>query len=333
MRRIQINRYNTKEKWKKVNEDNKKIVKEYMEYASATDKSQATREVYLHNLQLFFVWVMEERDNIFFTELTKRDYMGWLSYLIDKQKLSPSRVRQMRSTISSLSNFCEDILADDGDKRFLNYRNLVLKIPAPALTYVREKTFLSDEQINKLLDWLEKDKNWRECLYVALSFVTGCRKGEIVQFNRSDFTEATLKNGVYTTSIKRGKGRGRAGKPRRFYVPAELIDRYLKPYLAERKDNKDHLFVSKFKGEWKCVSANIFNSWCSKYSEYLGVPVYPHCYRGSIATVLKNRGKDLTNIQTLLDHESIETTAIYVKKDEESDIINLFREEEEPYDV
>lgn len=125
VRRTQQNVYNTKEKWQNVNENNKKLVKEFIEYASATDKSIATREVYRHNLQLFFLWVMEEKNNVFFTELKKRDYMGWLAYLIDKQNLSPSRVRQMRSTVSSLSNFCEDVLADE-DERFENYRNLIL---------------------------------------------------------------------------------------------------------------------------------------------------------------------------------------------------------------
>lgn len=331
VRRTQQNVYNTKEKWQNVNENNKKLVKEFIEYASATDKSIATREVYYHNLQLFFLWVMEEKNNVFFTELKKRDYMGWLAYLIDKQNLSPSRVRQMRSTVSSLSNFCEDVLADE-DERFENYRNLILKIPAPSLEYVREKTFLTDEQINSLLDWLEKQEAWRDCLYVALSFATGARKGELVQFKRSDFSDESLNDGIYTTSIKRAKGAGRQGKRRRFFVPAELIDRYLKLYLETRDDDVDDLFVSKHNGKMECISPNTFNHWCKRYAKFLGVPVYPHCYRGSIATVLKERGKDLSRIQILLGHESIETTQGYVKKDEEGDIRDLFREGEEEYD-
>lgn len=326
-RKLQYNRYGTKEKWKDVNEDNKTLIKEFMEYLSATDKSKATRDSYFHSLQLFFLWVMEERNNVFFAELKKRDFMGWLAYLIDEQKLSPSRTRQLRSTVSSLANFCEDVLADE-DERFDNYRNLVLKIPAPNLEYTREKTFLTDEQIGKLLDWLEEQKAWRDCLYVALSFATGARKGEVVQFKISDFTSDTLKDGIYTTSVKRAKGPGRQGKRRRFFVPAELIDRYLKLYLATRTDDADDLFV--YNG--KCVSPNTFNNWCKRYSEFLGVPVYPHCYRGSIATVLKERGKDLSRIQILLGHESIETTQGYVKIDEEGDIRDLFREEEEDYE-
>lgn len=88
-RRFQYNTYDTDRKWQYVNEENKLLLKEFMEYASATDKSGATRETYLHNLKLFFLWVMEERNNVFFPDLKKRDFMAWLSYLIDKQKLSP----------------------------------------------------------------------------------------------------------------------------------------------------------------------------------------------------------------------------------------------------
>jgi len=331
-RRFQYNTYDTDRKWQYVNEENKLLLKEFMEYASATDKSGATRETYLHNLKLFFLWVMEERNNVFFPDLKKRDFMAWLSYLIDKQKLSPSRVRQMRSTVSSLSNFCEDILSDE-DERFKDYRNLIRKIPAPKLEQVREKTFLTDEQVNKLLDWLEAQKAWKHCLYVALSFTTGARKAEIMQFKRSDFTEETLKNGIYVTSVKRAKGAGMQGKRRRFYAPADAIDRYLKLYLETRTDDLDDLFISNYGGKVKPVSTNTFNQWCEKYSEYLGIPVYPHCYRASIATSLKERGKDPNKIKQLLGHEDLATTQLYIRQNEEEDIIDLFKEDEEEYEV
>lgn len=315
--------YNATEAWEYVNEDNKILVKEFMEYISATDKSPETKISYFHNLQLFFQWVMNERGNKFFADLKKRDFMAWLSYLVDTQKLSPSRVRHLRSTVSSLSNFCENVLADE-DERFKGYRNLILKIPAPPLENVRQKTYLTDEQINQLLDWLEEQQAWKDCLYITLSFCTGARKSEIRQFKRSDFTEENLINGMYRTSVKRAKGKGRQGKQRVFLVPKDIIDRYLKLYLETRTDDLDDLFVTKYKGEIRCASPTTFNSWCDKYSKYLGVPVYPHCYRSSIATVLKERGKDVTKIQKMLGHKDLSTTMIYIKEDEEGDIADLF---------
>lgn len=316
--------YNAEEAWEDVSEENKILVKEFMEYVSATDKSPETKRVYIHNLKLFFQWVLNERENKFFAELKKRDFMSWLSYLVDTQKLSPSRVRQLRSTISSLSNFCENVLADE-DKRFENYRNLILKIPAPPLESVREITYLSDEQINKLLDWLEEQQAWKDCLYIVLSFYTGARKSEVRQFKISDFTKDTLQNGMYKTSLKRAKGRGKIGKQRYFLIPQEIVDKYLGLYLTTRVDDLDDLFVTKYKGKVNSVSLNTFNHWCDKYSEYLGIPVYPHCYRSSIATMLKERGKDPVKIQKMLGHKDISTTMGYIRENDEEDIIDLFQ--------
>lgn len=321
---IEYHIYNAEEAWEDVSEENKILVKEFMEYVSATDKSPETKRVYIHNLKLFFQWVLNERENKFFAELKKRDFMSWLSYLVDTQKLSPSRVRQLRSTISSLSNFCENVLADE-DKRFENYRNLILKIPAPPLESVREITYLSDEQINKLLDWLEEQQAWKDCLYIVLSFYTGARKSEIRQFKISDFTKDTLQNGMYKTSLKRAKGRGKIGKQRYFLIPQEIVDKYLGLYLTTRVDDLDDLFVTKYKGKVNSVSLNTFNHWCDKYSEYLGIPVYPHCYRSSIATILKERGKDPVKIQKMLGHKDISTTMGYIRENDEEDIIDLFQ--------
>lgn len=323
-RHMEYHIYNVEEAWEDVSEENKILVKEFMEYVSATDKSPETKRVYIHNLKLFFQWVLNERENKFFAELKKRDFMSWLSYLVDTQKLSPSRVRQLRSTISSLSNFCENVLADE-DKRFENYRNLILKIPAPPLESVREITYLSDEQIDKLLDWLEEQQAWKDCLYIVLSFYTGARKSEVRQFKISDFTKDTLQNGMYKTSLKRAKGRGKIGKQRYFLIPQEIVDKYLGLYLTTRVDDLDDLFVTKYKGKVNSVSLNTFNHWCDKYSEYLGIPVYPHCYRSSIATMLKERGKDPVKIQKMLGHKDISTTMGYIRENDEEDIIDLFQ--------
>lgn len=323
-RHMEYHIYNVEEAWEDVSEENKILVKEFMEYVSATDKSPETKRVYIHNLKLFFQWVLNERENKFFAELKKRDFMSWLSYLVDTQKLSPSRVRQLRSTISSLSNFCENVLADE-DKRFENYRNLILKIPAPPLESVREITYLSDEQINKLLDWLEEQQAWKDCLYIVLSFYTGARKSEVRQFKISDFTKDTLQNGMYKTSLKRAKGRGKIGKQRYFLIPQEIVDKYLGLYLTTRVDDLDDLFVTKYKGKVNSASLNTFNHWCDKYSEYLGIPVYPHCYRSSIATMLKERGKDPVKIQKMLGHKDISTTMGYIRENDEEDIIDLFQ--------
>lgn len=320
-----IHKYDAEADWNNnVNIENKKLVKEFMEYISATDRSPQTKSSYLHNLKLFFQFIYKEKDNKFFGELKKRDFMSWLSYLVDTQELSPARVRALRSTVSSLSNFCENILADE-DCRFEGYRNLILKIPAPSLEKIREKTYLTDEQVNQLLDWLEEKQDWQKCLYVAISFGTGARKGEVLQMKISDFNKENLINGMYKTSIKRCKGKGRNGEQRAFLIPAIMVDKYLDLYLPTREDDLDDLFVVKYGGIVKRPDPSTFNSWCDKFSEYLKVPVYPHAYRASIATVLSERGKDPSKIQKLLGHKQLTTTLEnYIKPSDENDICDLY---------
>ena len=116
-------RQDAEKAWETVNIENKKLVKEYFEYLTATDHSVQTKNKYLSNIKIFFKWVLENRDNKFFADMTKRDYMGWLASL-QEAGLSPNRVKVLRSTVSSLAGFCETMLEDEDD-RFDNYRNLI----------------------------------------------------------------------------------------------------------------------------------------------------------------------------------------------------------------
>ena len=107
-----------------------------------------------------------------FVDIKKRDIMNFQNYLI-KQGLSPARIRVLRSSISSLSNFIENIL--DEEEKYENFRNIVNKIPAPTLQAVREKTVISDEEVEVLLDTLVKKNKIQQIqvLYLLFAIVMG----------------------------------------------------------------------------------------------------------------------------------------------------------------
>lgn len=66
------NELTDKERLDKVNEDNKQLEEDFLEYLSSTDKSKGTIKQYKANLHIFWVWCLEKNKNKFFVDITKK---------------------------------------------------------------------------------------------------------------------------------------------------------------------------------------------------------------------------------------------------------------------
>ena len=132
---------------------------------------------------------------IFFLKILLKNFQN---YLI-KQGLSPARIRVLRSSISSLSNFIENIL--DEEEKYENFRNIVNKIPAPTLQAVREKTVISDEEVEILLDTLVKKNKIQLACFVAMAAYSGARKSELVQYKTTFFKDENVRNNKLITGV------------------------------------------------------------------------------------------------------------------------------------
>ena len=53
----------TQEKWEKVNEKNKKLIVEFVDYLQSANKSPMTIKQYESQLRTFFVFVLEKCEN------------------------------------------------------------------------------------------------------------------------------------------------------------------------------------------------------------------------------------------------------------------------------
>jgi integrase/recombinase XerD len=181
-RKTEQHRYWSQEKWDRVNEKNKKLFNDFLRYCRSTDKSPDTIDSYESNLGIFFIWMLENADNKSFFDIKKYDIMNFQDWMVNTQNLSSNRVRQLKSTISSMSNFICDML----DEEYPNFKNIVNKIKPPAKQEVREKTVLTNEQIENLLNILVENKKYCQACLVACLAASGVRKGEIIQF-KTDF--------------------------------------------------------------------------------------------------------------------------------------------------
>ena len=146
-RKTKQNKITNPELISQINPKNVRLMNDFLEYLRSIGKAESTVKAYTSDLYIFFVWVLQNADNKYFPEVTKRDIISYQNWLLRSNENSPARVRRLKSTLSSLSNYIEAILDDE----LPNFRSIVRKIENPVNEPTREKTVLTDEQADYLL--------------------------------------------------------------------------------------------------------------------------------------------------------------------------------------
>lgn len=316
----------TEEEWEECNKTNRKIAKEFLRQSQL---SPATLKQYESAVRIFFRWVKDEEDNKSLYELKPRHGLSYQNYLVE-MGLSPNAVKFKRSVVSSLCGFVEVFLSDECP----TFRNIYNKqVPNVAKSNVREKVPLTSVEYKKLCKELEKREEWQMLAFLKFTFYSGCRKSEVHQLLKEVVTYEKVKdkNGkekpYYQTKNIRGKGRGREGKPIKLIFD-DGVKKALEKWLEVRgEDDCPYMFVSKKKnGETKHIDKGSFNYWLNTtFSEIVGRPIWVHLLRSSRATQLvEEEGKDIEAVKSLLNHESSETTKIYVVKDTDDELDGIF---------
>ena len=149
-RKTKQNEITSPELLSQVNPENIRLKHDFIAYLQSVQRSPKTIAGYANDLDIFWVWNLQNNGNKFFPKISKRDYAAYQHWLINENGNSPARVRRLKSAISSLSNYVENILDDEDE--FKGFRSTVRKIENPAMQQVRKKTVWSDEALDKLLD-------------------------------------------------------------------------------------------------------------------------------------------------------------------------------------
>ena len=285
----------TKDKMDLVNEENIELLNEFIEYLQSTDKAEGTIKNYTSDIKIAYIWSLEKCKNKSFIEFTKRDIMKYQNYMLNSMGLSSNRIRRLKASLSSLSNFIENVLDDD----YPEFRNIVNKIPAPIKEAVRQKTVLSDEQVQTCLDALIASNKIQMACVLALAWSSGARKSELLRFKISDFKEENIKFGsLYKTTDKmKTKGRGSKGKLLYRYCLKNKIKPYLDLWIEERnkledipEELQDLIFIVKRKGIYEEAQVSTLDSWSNFIAKKLNVDFYFHCLRHNFTTELSKSG-------------------------------------------
>ena len=310
----------------KCNPENLRLAEDYMEYLASVGRSPGTIYQYRANLNIFWCWNYRENRDKFFVKVTKRDFAKFQNAALNQWKWSPRRVRTFRATLSSLSNYIENMLDDE----FPDYRSVVLKIEAPANDLVREKTVFEESELQQILDELCEQGRYEQACMLSLAMNSGRRKSELLLFKVSYFDKKNLICGgaLYKTPEKiKTKGRGVNGKPLTVYTLAKGFDKYLNLWLEAREKagiKSEWLFPKHDKRSPDHLEVHTMDAWAKLFSSIIGRPFYWHSMRHFFTTKLAKSNIPDTVIADIVGWSSPALVAVYNDSEAEDEFDKYF---------
>ena len=243
-------------------------------------------------------------------EMMRRNYSNrTIKAYLDcvKQFLRTYNGEPRKISKSDVKNYLENLSDKTGSTKNVHLsaliflmRNILNKNFTSKLKYSRmPKTLpvvLSREEINLLINSIDNEKHK---LIVKLLYGSGLRVSEIVNLRARDLD---LQNNYGW--VRGGKG----NKDRMYIVPVTLKEEIGK--LIEGKNDDSYIFDS-YNGH---LSSRSIQEIIKKATKKAGIKkrVHPHTLRHSYATHLVENGYDIAAVQSLLGHNSPQTTMVYL---------------------
>jgi len=241
--------------------------------------SESTRVTYENQMRLFMEFIAPTPIRLITKELVDK----YMIYLVDTRKVS---VSTQNTAINAIKFYLERV--NKGERTFYYVDRPIKDRLLPSV--------LSEEEMQKLLG---ASKNIKHRCIMFLLYSGGLRISELLSLKMQDIDEYRMI--IY---IRGGKG----GKDR-ITLLSKLALEYLKYYLELHKP-QEWLFEGP---DGRQYSPRSVNQFIHRYCSFAGIRkhVSAHTLRHSFATHLLERGTDLRYIQTLLGHESSQTTERY----------------------
>ena len=291
----------------------KSYIKSYQSYLKIErGLSNNTIENYTFDVERLCEFLFQNQIEVSPVHISEETLQQFI-YAVSKEVNARSQSR----IISGLKSFFNYLIFED----YRNNNPLTL-IESPK-TGRKLPDFLSLQDIDNLIAAinLESKEGERNRAMLEILYACGLRVSELTELKISDlfFEEGFI------------KVTGKGNKER--FVPIEkhtmkiinLYKNYNRNFLSIQKGHEDTLFLNR-RGK-KLTRAMIFTiikELALKIN--LNKTISPHTFRHSFASHLLENGADLRSIQTMLGHESITTTEIYLHLDRSklSEIINKF---------
>lgn len=312
-RKTKMTKITSPEKTEQINKSNLRLMEDFLMYLQSVQRSPGTINGYRSDLMIVFTFILDNLGNKDFHKLTKRDIVSLQNWMVANGN-SSSRVRRVKSAISSLSNYIEAILSDD-EPEYSGYRPIVRKIENPPLQPVREKTVWQEDDLESLLKTLTDMAEHEKACAVALALYSGRRKAELCRMKTNYFTDDNLvcDGALYKTSEPvKTKGAG-LGK----YIFCYTLAKGFKPYLDVWMDERQALGIE---SEWllfdpdkpeEPINISTLNSWANTFSRLTGQDFYWHSLRHAFTTKLAKAGIPDGVIAEIVGWSDVSLVAVY----------------------
>lgn len=271
----------------------KLIDKFLMHLETEKNYSLKTVDTYKFNLEIFSLFLKKEQIN--YKKITYLELRQYVIYLYNKN-LSKKSISQHISTVKSFFNYLYN-------NNYIN-ENYAALLSTPKISK-KLPNFLYQNQIEELLSIKNKDyKDIRDILILELIYSTGIRVSELVNIKIKDID--------FNSKIIKVLGKG---NKERIVLYGDICEKKLNEYLKKgrpiyNKYNQNYLLLNKDGNKISTRSIEyIITNFIKKNK--LNLSVTPHTLRHTFATHLLNNGADLTSVQELLGHASLNTTQIY----------------------
>ena len=174
---------------------------------------------------------------------------------------------------------------------------------------------LSPEQFKRTIKFQKSTKyGLRNSILLMISFYLGLRSKEMASLTIGDLVD---RNGDLKEECMLKKHQTKRSKQRRFYLTNDKLKKVLLEYLETRKDrdgNLDldsYLIVSQKGGSF---NPNTLQQLFHKMYQDVGIDASSHSGRRTMATRQADRGVSIRNLQVILGHSSISSTALYISE-------------------
>lgn len=323
-RKTKMNKITSAEKTALINKGNLQLKDEFLTYLRSVGRSEGTINGYDNDLLIVFTYVMEYLNNKDFSKITKRELINLQGWLISNGN-SSARIRRIKSSISSLSNYCENILSDD-DPEFEGYRSIVRKIANPPLQATREKTVWETEELENLLKYLVDHKKYEQACFVALGMYGGRRKSEICRFRVDDFDDSRLVCGgaLYKSAPILTKGNK--------YLECYTLAKRFKPYFDMWMDYREEHGIE---SEWlfpdkdnpkNHIQITTLNSWTKTFSNITQNNFYFHSLRHYFVSDLAKEGIPDNVVVQIIGWSSADMFNIYNDNSKDDQLAQYFKD-------